>query len=214
MPIVLFFSSSWRSTHRSIDWLVDLFPHIWSGYIFNSEEALLNAQSIFMLIDEFCKGCVWLLFNKIPDGFTRPSANASFSVVSSFCLTHVLFWVESTNQSVRFVASPGSASDASAGIALTFHHSGVKKKERNTRKQHNNMPGADKETDLSERIEAFLADLKRGGTGSGPLRGSAETARKTTALLRRITAQARWGSAGGLLPHNNKQQQTNTMDEH
>ncbi|KAK0148047.1 Translation initiation factor eIF-2B subunit beta [Merluccius polli] len=61
------------------------------------------------------------------------------------------------------------------------------------------MPGADKETDLSERIEAFLADLKRGGTGSGPLTGSAETARKTTALLRRITAQARWSSAGDLM---------------
>jgi hypothetical protein len=60
------------------------------------------------------------------------------------------------------------------------------------------MPGADKNTDLSERIEAFLADLKRGGTGAGPLRGSAETARETTALLRRITAQARWSSAGWL----------------
>lgn len=59
------------------------------------------------------------------------------------------------------------------------------------------MPGADKETDLTERIEAFLADLKRGGSGTGPLRGSAETARETTALLRRITAQARWSSAGG-----------------
>ena len=58
------------------------------------------------------------------------------------------------------------------------------------------MPGADKNTDLSERTEAFLADLKRGGTGAGPLRGSAETARETTALLRRITAQARWSSAG------------------
>ncbi|CAB1339773.1 unnamed protein product [Coregonus sp. 'balchen'] len=33
------------------------------------------------------------------------------------------------------------------------------------------MPGADKETDLTERIEAFLADLKRGGSGTGPLRG-------------------------------------------
>uniref|UniRef100_A0A8C5B515 Translation initiation factor eIF2B subunit beta n=1 Tax=Gadus morhua TaxID=8049 RepID=A0A8C5B515_GADMO len=61
------------------------------------------------------------------------------------------------------------------------------------------MPGADKNTDLSERIEAFLADLKRGGTGAGPLRGSAETARETTALLRRITAQARWSSAGDLM---------------
>lgn len=58
------------------------------------------------------------------------------------------------------------------------------------------MPGPDKETDLTERIEAFLSDLKRGGSGTGPLRGSAETARETTALLRRITAQARWSSAG------------------
>uniref|UniRef100_A0A3Q3GUH7 Translation initiation factor eIF2B subunit beta n=1 Tax=Labrus bergylta TaxID=56723 RepID=A0A3Q3GUH7_9LABR len=61
------------------------------------------------------------------------------------------------------------------------------------------MPGPDKETDLTERIEAFLSDLKRGGSGTGPLRGSAETARETTALLRRITAQARWGSAGDLM---------------
>ena len=52
------------------------------------------------------------------------------------------------------------------------------------------MPGADKETDLCERIEAFLAELKRGGRGSG------ETARSTAALLRRLTAQARWSSAG------------------
>uniref|UniRef100_A0AAR2K1F5 Translation initiation factor eIF2B subunit beta n=1 Tax=Pygocentrus nattereri TaxID=42514 RepID=A0AAR2K1F5_PYGNA len=55
------------------------------------------------------------------------------------------------------------------------------------------MPGADKETDLGERIEAFLAELKRGGRGSG------ETARSTAALLRRITAQARWSSAGDLM---------------
>eukprot|EP00064_Thunnus_orientalis_P003466 superscaffoldBa00000282_g3475 len=61
------------------------------------------------------------------------------------------------------------------------------------------MPGSDKETDLTERIEAFLSDLKRGGSGTGPLRGSAETARETTALLRRITAQARWSSAGDLM---------------
>uniref|UniRef100_A0A3Q0R9A4 Translation initiation factor eIF2B subunit beta n=1 Tax=Amphilophus citrinellus TaxID=61819 RepID=A0A3Q0R9A4_AMPCI len=61
------------------------------------------------------------------------------------------------------------------------------------------MPGPYKETDLTERVEAFLSDLKRGGTGSGPLRGSAETARETTALLRRITAQARWSSAGDLM---------------
>lgn len=58
------------------------------------------------------------------------------------------------------------------------------------------MPGADKEIDLTERIEAFLSDLKRGGSGSGPPRGSSETARETTALLRRVTAQARWSSAG------------------
>lgn len=58
------------------------------------------------------------------------------------------------------------------------------------------MPGPYKETDLTERVEAFLSDLKRGGSGTGPLRGSAETARETTALLRRITAQARWSSAG------------------
>ncbi|MCJ8747141.1 hypothetical protein PDJAM_G00149930 [Pangasius djambal] len=61
------------------------------------------------------------------------------------------------------------------------------------------MPGADKETDLSERIEAFLAELKRSGSGSGSARGSAETARDTAALLRRITAQARWSSAGDLM---------------
>lgn len=60
------------------------------------------------------------------------------------------------------------------------------------------MPDADKETDLMERIEAFLSDLKRGGSGAGPLRGSSETARETTALLRSITAQAPWSSAG---PH-------------
>lgn len=58
------------------------------------------------------------------------------------------------------------------------------------------MPGPDKGTDLTERVEAFLSDLKRGGSGTGPLRGSAETARETTALLRRFTAQARWSSAG------------------
>lgn len=62
------------------------------------------------------------------------------------------------------------------------------------------MPVGDKETDLSERIEAFLTELKRCGSGTGSLRGSAETARETTALLRRITAQARWSSAGELQP--------------
>ncbi|XP_061560325.1 translation initiation factor eIF-2B subunit beta [Phyllopteryx taeniolatus] len=61
------------------------------------------------------------------------------------------------------------------------------------------MPGGDKETDLTERVEAFLSDLKRGGSGTGPLRGSAETARETTSLLRRIASQARWSSAGDLM---------------
>ncbi|KTG07538.1 hypothetical protein cypCar_00003043 [Cyprinus carpio] len=61
------------------------------------------------------------------------------------------------------------------------------------------MPGADKETELSERIEAFLSELKRCGSGAGSLRGSAETARETTSLLRRITAQARWSNAGDLM---------------
>ncbi|MBN3294903.1 EI2BB factor, partial [Amia calva] len=61
------------------------------------------------------------------------------------------------------------------------------------------MPGADKETELSERVEAFLSELKRGGSGCGPPRGSGETARETAALLRRITAQARWSSAGDLM---------------
>ncbi|XP_043929791.1 translation initiation factor eIF-2B subunit beta-like [Protopterus annectens] len=56
-------------------------------------------------------------------------------------------------------------------------------------------PGVDKETELSDRIETFLAELKRGGNG----RGSAETARQTAGLLRRITAQARWGNAGELM---------------
>lgn len=61
------------------------------------------------------------------------------------------------------------------------------------------MPATDRETDLTERIEAFLADLKLGGSGTGPLRGSAETARETTALLRRIASNARWSSAGDLM---------------
>uniref|UniRef100_A0A4W5RPK4 Translation initiation factor eIF2B subunit beta n=1 Tax=Hucho hucho TaxID=62062 RepID=A0A4W5RPK4_9TELE len=61
------------------------------------------------------------------------------------------------------------------------------------------MPGADKEADLTERIEAFLSDLKRGGCGTGPTRGSGETARETTALLRKVTAQARWSNAGDLM---------------
>ncbi|KAM8832348.1 translation initiation factor eIF2B subunit beta isoform 1-T1 [Spinachia spinachia] len=61
------------------------------------------------------------------------------------------------------------------------------------------MPSADKDVELTERIEAFLSDLKRGGSGTGPLRASAETARETTALLRGITAQAPWGNAGDLM---------------
>uniref|UniRef100_A0A8C9SPJ1 Translation initiation factor eIF2B subunit beta n=1 Tax=Scleropages formosus TaxID=113540 RepID=A0A8C9SPJ1_SCLFO len=61
------------------------------------------------------------------------------------------------------------------------------------------MPGTDRETDLSERTEAFLAELKRSGGGAGPLRGSGETARETVALLRKITAQARWSNAGELM---------------
>uniref|UniRef100_A0AAY4AJN3 Translation initiation factor eIF2B subunit beta n=1 Tax=Denticeps clupeoides TaxID=299321 RepID=A0AAY4AJN3_9TELE len=61
------------------------------------------------------------------------------------------------------------------------------------------MPVTDKEVALSERIEAFLAELKRGGSGAGTLRGSGETARETTALLRRITGQAQWSSAGDLM---------------
>ncbi|XP_061668287.1 translation initiation factor eIF-2B subunit beta [Syngnathoides biaculeatus] len=61
------------------------------------------------------------------------------------------------------------------------------------------MPGGDKETDLTERVEAFLFDLKRSGSGAGPLRSSAETARETASLLRRITSQARWTTAGELM---------------
>ncbi|XP_034783939.1 translation initiation factor eIF-2B subunit beta [Acipenser ruthenus] len=61
------------------------------------------------------------------------------------------------------------------------------------------MPGADKEMELSEWMEAFLSELKRGGSGAGPPRGSGETARDTAFLLRKITAQARWNSAGDLM---------------
>ncbi|XP_005986624.1 translation initiation factor eIF-2B subunit beta [Latimeria chalumnae] len=57
------------------------------------------------------------------------------------------------------------------------------------------MPGADKESELSERIEAFLSELKRGRSQ----RGSGETARETVALLRKITSQARWANAGELM---------------
>lgn len=58
------------------------------------------------------------------------------------------------------------------------------------------MPGGDRESDLSERTEAFLVELKRSGSGAGPFRASVETAKETAALLRKITAQARWSSAG------------------
>uniref|UniRef100_H3BG55 Translation initiation factor eIF2B subunit beta n=1 Tax=Latimeria chalumnae TaxID=7897 RepID=H3BG55_LATCH len=54
---------------------------------------------------------------------------------------------------------------------------------------------ADKESELSERIEAFLSELKRGRSQ----RGSGETARETVALLRKITSQARWANAGELM---------------
>uniref|UniRef100_A0A3B3RF93 Translation initiation factor eIF2B subunit beta n=1 Tax=Paramormyrops kingsleyae TaxID=1676925 RepID=A0A3B3RF93_9TELE len=61
------------------------------------------------------------------------------------------------------------------------------------------MPGGDRESDLSERTEAFLVELKRSGSGAGPFRASVETAKETAALLRKITAQARWSSAGDLM---------------
>ncbi|NP_001080268.1 eukaryotic translation initiation factor 2B subunit beta L homeolog [Xenopus laevis] len=58
------------------------------------------------------------------------------------------------------------------------------------------MPGiTEKESELSERIEAFVAELKRGGGRPS----SDETARETVGLLRRIIAQARWGNAGELM---------------
>ncbi|OCT65133.1 hypothetical protein XELAEV_18041372mg [Xenopus laevis] len=58
------------------------------------------------------------------------------------------------------------------------------------------MPGiAEKESELSERIEAFVAELKRGGGRPS----SEETARKTVGLLRHIIAQARWGNAGEII---------------
>ncbi|XP_068110621.1 translation initiation factor eIF2B subunit beta isoform X1 [Hyperolius riggenbachi] len=58
------------------------------------------------------------------------------------------------------------------------------------------MPGgAEKESELSERVEAFITALKRGGGGPS----SEETARDTVYLLRRIIAQARWSNAGELM---------------
>ncbi|KAM3919936.1 translation initiation factor eIF2B subunit beta [Leptodactylus fuscus] len=58
------------------------------------------------------------------------------------------------------------------------------------------MPAAtEKETELSERIEAFITGLKRGDGRQT----SEETARETVALLRKIIAQARWSNAGELM---------------
>lgn len=58
------------------------------------------------------------------------------------------------------------------------------------------MPAAtEKETELSERIEAFITGLKRGDGRQT----SEETARETVAVLRKIIAQARWGNAGELM---------------
>ncbi|NP_001279777.1 translation initiation factor eIF-2B subunit beta [Callorhinchus milii] len=56
------------------------------------------------------------------------------------------------------------------------------------------MPSADKESDVSERIEAFVLGLKR-----GQLRGSAEVANSSAGLLRKIVSQSRWSDAGELL---------------
>ncbi|XP_006268420.1 translation initiation factor eIF-2B subunit beta isoform X2 [Alligator mississippiensis] len=58
------------------------------------------------------------------------------------------------------------------------------------------MPGAaEKELELSEQIEAFVARLKRGGQRPR----SEETARQTLGLLRKIIARGRWGKAGELM---------------
>ncbi|KAM4662694.1 translation initiation factor eIF2B subunit beta [Discoglossus pictus] len=58
------------------------------------------------------------------------------------------------------------------------------------------MPGlTEKESELSEKIEAFVNGLKRGGARPN----SEETARETVGLLRRIIAQARWSNAGELM---------------
>lgn len=56
-------------------------------------------------------------------------------------------------------------------------------------------PTGERGPELSERIDAFVARLKR--EVSRP--SSEETARETGALLRRIIAQERWGSAGELI---------------
>ncbi|XP_019374337.1 PREDICTED: translation initiation factor eIF-2B subunit beta isoform X2 [Gavialis gangeticus] len=58
------------------------------------------------------------------------------------------------------------------------------------------MPGAaEKQSELSEEIEAFVARLKRGGQRPR----SEETARQTLGLLRKIIARGRWGKAGELM---------------
>ncbi|EMP30704.1 Translation initiation factor eIF-2B subunit beta [Chelonia mydas] len=54
------------------------------------------------------------------------------------------------------------------------------------------MPGApEKESELSEQIEAFVARLKRGGERLS----SEEAARQTVGLLRKIIGHGRWGNA-------------------
>ncbi|XP_019407353.1 PREDICTED: translation initiation factor eIF-2B subunit beta isoform X2 [Crocodylus porosus] len=58
------------------------------------------------------------------------------------------------------------------------------------------MPGgAEKQSELSEEIEAFVVRLKRGGQRPR----SEETARQTLGLLRKIIARGRWGKAGELM---------------
>ncbi|XP_074812062.1 translation initiation factor eIF2B subunit beta isoform X3 [Natator depressus] len=58
------------------------------------------------------------------------------------------------------------------------------------------MPGApEKESELSEQIEAFVARLKRGGERLS----SEEAARQTVGLLRKIIGHGRWSNAGDLM---------------
>ncbi|XP_029454280.1 translation initiation factor eIF-2B subunit beta [Rhinatrema bivittatum] len=58
------------------------------------------------------------------------------------------------------------------------------------------MPGTgEREAELSERIDAFVARLKQGGGRPS----SEETARQTVALLRGICAQSRWSNAEELM---------------
>lgn len=105
-----------------------------------------------------------------------------------------------TNQKNSYLWQPGSTSVYFTGNSSTPHYKQVSRCFTVRLSRFTlNMPGSDKEADLTERTEAFLSELKRGGGGTGPLRGSSETARETTALLRRITAQARWSSAGDIL---------------